>query len=1238
MYLRELKLQGFKSFADLTRLELQRGVTAIVGPNGCGKSNIADAIRWVLGEQSAKSLRAGAMQDVIFQGAAGRKPVNLCEVSLVFAECEDRLGMAYNEVEITRRVVRDGGSDYYINGKACRLKDIQRLFLDTGVGQVSYSFMLQGQIDQILSSNPSERRAIFEEAAGISKYKAQRREALGKLAQVDANLARVTDVIEEINRQMGSLRRQAAKALRYKRIRHRLTYLELASGAYRHGQIRAMVEKLENTTRFLQAEAAKVEKELQEGEAGLTGKRADRNALREQMQAVQNQIYALRSDKENAENRAEFAVVRKNDLQGRLTAIGEELERLTAEERALADKVAGEAEVKRSQMELFGDSDAVFQEKSSELSELQQQLSAAEADYARTRNATEVREGSLSRLRSNCTALELELQTYQVRHANLADEIKGLSDRGASLGEELGALVQAATDREATRTEQEFKVEEHKQAVRQLTGQYRDCQATVQGMERELAGLRAQIQVLEGLQERFEGFSEGVKAILKGALEGVLSTAHYMVFLKQVKVASRYTKGLERMLGVAGEGLLLLNDAPLTAVTTALRDRKLGWAGLLVGTGGGADSAVGAPLPRGLTAALDVVSSKDPAVTAFLNSYLAGCYYCENLEAFLEYWRAHPDFEFRMVVSLDGEWVDARGVVVAGKGKDTAASSYLERENQLTAHRAKQAEIEGARDSQREIAEQLQGQIDAAEKRVESQQALLAELVQEVGTLKVQRQGVERARLESIRSLDVKRAEIQKLESGREALEERMRHARSELEATEAAIEAGRKAVADKEAAVVALRERREQLRETFNEIKLEIAEKRQRLAVLDRGLSALEEKAQSVAQTRLQRQAETEAIRTQFEALDRERAERTAEAASIEAKLKQLTEAIEKDRVALQAVERSIDIIEEGFRGKRERYQNMTGELNTQSVELARQQSRLQFIEEELQREYEKAPGEIDWKQMLWQAGESLPERIRVDIEDESPDEMETEQERPAATAEELAALDDTDWAAVDEEAKGLRSRMQSMGPVNLVAIEEYKSLKERHSFLTGQSEDLWKSKEALVGAIDEINATSKALFTQTFEAVRENFKQTFDTLFGGGRSDLALVDNEDVLESGIDIMAQPPGTRLKTLALLSGGQKTMTAVALLFAIYMVKPSPFCVLDEIDAPLDDANIGRFTQMLEGFLDRSQFVIITHNKRTISVADTIYGATMQEKGVSRVISMRFNKNTGKAEVVENAQS
>jgi chromosome segregation protein len=1234
MYLKELRLHGFKSFADPTRLELERGVTAIVGPNGCGKSNIADAIRWVLGEQSAKSLRAGAMQDVIFQGTSNRKPVNLCAVSLVFSDCEAALGTAHNEVEVTRRVIRDGGSEYLLNGKACRLKDIHNLFLDTGIGQVSYSFMLQGQIDQVLSSNPGERRAIFEEAAGISKYKAQRREALNKLAQVDVNLARVTDVMEEVARQTGSLKRQAAKALRYQRIHHRLTRLDLAHHGFRHGEVREEADANRTKAAVLQREMESLNRELEAAEAGLASRREAALELRQRLEQAQKEVYEQRSEKENAANRAEMATVRRDDLEGRIRRIREELAQLAQEEELIAGKLAGEAKLKQEQMDLFGDSDGEFRKRSAELAELQKQLNAAETELSRDKQAVIVKDNAVSRLRSNCTSLELDLKTYQVRHANLAEEVQNLRNAHEVLQQELATLQRAVEAREADRASQSARMAELKQQREELTHAFRELQRTIQDTDRQRASLQAQTAVLEELQAKFEGFSEGAKAILQGKLGDLAPADGFTLFLKQLKVADGCTAAMELLLGSAADGLLLRDPRLLLPIARALAEGRLGRASLLLPPGVAERfPAPDAPLPGGIVAAGEVARSEDPGVRDFLDLYLSGCYIADDLEGFLQLREARPDFRFRLVVTRAGELIDARGLVLAGSTTAKKEnSSFLARQNQLKRFAKELAALDDAHERKRLEAGQLQGKIDAADKRIEEQGRLLAETGTELTTLAAQNQGLQRSIANNAGASETRAAELRKLEQHKEQSTGRLAVARRELDATEADIEAGKARVAAAEQRVESLRQEREALRERFDEVRFEVARKRQRLELLDRGLNELQRKSREAEQTRVKRMEEIEQLQEQVGALGTEAGRHAAAAKEIQARLDKLMAALDADRAALKEAEQRIAVVEEGFAPKRESQQRIAAELNKTEVALARQDSRLQFIREECQRAYQRDALEIDWRLELWKAGEALPERIRVDIEETTPEEMEALQERPDPTDEERAGLDPVDWAAVEAEINSLRTRVQTMGPVNVGAIDEYRELKERHAFLSAQSADLWQAKEQLLQAIDEINTTSQALFAETFEKIRKNFLFTFETLFGGGKADLTLVDAEDVLESGIDITAQPPGTRLRSLGLLSGGQKTMTAVALLFAIYMVKPSPFCVLDEIDAPLDDANIGRFTGMLEQFLEFSQFLIITHNKRTISVADTIYGATMQEKGVSRLVSMRFNKATGKAEV------
>lgn len=1236
MYLKELRLQGFKSFADPTRLDLRRGVTAIVGPNGCGKSNIADAIRWVLGEQSAKSLRAGAMQDVIFQGTSNRKPVNLCQVSLIFADCEDRLGDAYNEVEVTRKVVRDGGSDYYLNGKACRLKDIQRLFLDTGIGQVSYSFMLQGQIDQVLSSNPSERRAIFEEAAGISRYKAQRREALSKLTQVDANLARVTDVMEEVARQTGSLKRQAAKAMRYQRIHHRLVHLDLAHSAWQFSQLNTECKAQRQKTEVLAAEMERVAVELRAMEADLGSKREQVQALRSTMESAQQKVYQLRSEKETASNRREMAQARIADLNERAARLQDELRLLAEEEDAIAAKLAGEARLKQEQLSLFGNSDEDFQRRSADLTELQKRVGQAEGDLSRNKQALLVKEGSISRLRSNVTSLELDLKTYQVRHANLTEEIYRLNEERELAIKDRDTIERAREARSAERDTQSARMVEFKSAQQELTAQFRALQQQIQEKDRSRASLKAQVNVLQDLQAKLEGFSEGTRAVLQGKLDTVVGREDLLVLLEQVRVQDGFSGAIEQLLGAAADGIYLSKPAALPAIAAQLRDKRLGKASFVVAAAAAdtaAKSALGA-LPTGIRSALSLVRSEHAEIQRFLESFLNGCVVTDDLQVLLDHMAAHPDWKFSCAVTLEGEWVDGRGVIIVGAaGNKKPNSSFLGRQQQIKSLSAQLTQLDDEIERARLQTEQLQSRMDANDKRVEEQNALISELQQELTTLAAQREAAERGLRQGSQTLEAKTADLDKLESGKEASTAKLTAAKAELDAIENDIAGLKQAITEVEQQTEGLRHEREAMREQFNEARFEIAQKRQRLELLDRGLEELKRKSAENATGRQQRGAELESIAAQVKSLQAQGEEQALISSELDAALQKHMQALDRDRSALAEADQRLAVLDQGLAPKREAQARFSAEHNKAEVQFARLESRLQFLVEECQRNYERNPLQILWQHELWQAGDALPERIRVEIEEDSPEEVESVTERPDPTEEQLAELESgVDWETIGKEVQSLRQREQSMGPVNLSAIGEYKELKERHDFLSAQSSDLWKAKDELLKAIDEINATSQQMFAETFASIRTNFHFTFDKLFGGGRADLQLVDSGDVLESGIDITAQPPGTRLSSIGLLSGGQKTMTAVALLFAIYMVKPSPFCVLDEIDAPLDDANIGRFTDMLEGFLEFSQFLIITHNKRTIKVADTIYGATMQEKGVSRMISMRFNRATGDAEI------
>ena len=1233
MYLKEIVISGFKSFADRTRLDLRRGMTAVVGPNGCGKSNIVDAIRWVLGEQSAKALRGASMQDVIFEGTDKRKALPVCEVALTFTDCEAELGTAFNEVEISRRVSREGGSDYYINGKISRLKDIQRLFANTGVGRVSYSFMLQGQIDQVLSTNPAERRTIFEEAAGITLYKAQRKEALNKLALVDTNLARVTDVIEEVSRQIGSLKRQASKALRYQRINHRLSHLDLAFSAYRHSNLRESIEQISSSADALRQKLKTHTDSLESDELALTQQKSGRGELSEKMQDLQQRVYNLRSEKENADNQAEFADIRCGDLQGRIAELRKEIDDLEEQKSSLAKRAEDEAENKQLQLGVVDDSDRIFQDRSKDLVKAQEGLGTMEAELQEGRQSVLLAENRINRARSRCTTLEVDLKTYQVKHASLTETIIELKNQGEVLSQGLLEIQRVFEKRQNDQQRSQAALESAKKASENVLVQFRNLQEAIQDQDRSIARKTAQLNILEGLQAKFEGFGEGAKAILEDQLNDLVAKDNVAIVSKELKVKKPYTKALEVLLGSAVEALFIGDcDKALSVIDRLDRD-ALGRACLQIEINA-AQSTPKAQLADNLVPAISVVSVREDALNEPVRRLLSRCYFADSLEEFMEFWKVTPEFNFLFVATKDGEIIDCRGLIHGGRTSGKMASNVLAREAEIRQLRTAIDTERKELNNRRKEASDLDENRNSAESTVDSERQKLSELNSEISVLNSEQQA-QKERIEQ-NSLQHQASEeqIKELDEHHGDSVCELEEAQKELKTSEIGLSDERQAVASLEETIHQARETRDHKREAVADVRLELAERKQRLESLDRSLNEVERESGSLQERILRRNQEIDTIHEQISKLKGNRVSESDKSVELEKTLSIATEQLEQDKVALKAMDRTISDIDAGLSERRGTSRALDQELSKLDVRLAEERSQLGFIESSAQGNYQIELQAIDWKSELWEAGIEFDKRVNLDQVDD-PDQItaQAKQERKDPTQEDLAEMDRTDWSQVEAEVQELKGRITSMGPVNLDAIGEYTDLKERHDFLKKQSEDLWNSKNALVKTIDEINETSQSLFRDTFEQVKKNFAFTYDKLSGGGFADLQLIDSEDPLESGIEIIARPPGTRLKSVSLLSGGQRTMAAVALLFAIYMVRPSPFCVLDEIDAALDDANIGRFCETLQGFTSKSQFLIITHNKRTISNADTVFGVTMPEKGVSTLISMRFNKDSNSPDLV-----
>ena len=1245
MYLKNLTILGFKSFADKTSLNFQPGVTAIVGPNGCGKSNVSDAIRWVLGEQSAKALRGGEMADVIFTGTDGRKPLGMAEVSLTIGGFDQEhlkaagVDMAYNEVTVTRRVFRDGNSEYFINKTGCRLKDIQQLFMGTGVGRTSYSIMAQGNITQILSSKPEDRRMVFEEAAGITRFKSQKKESLRKLEYTEQNLLRVSDLIREVKRQIGSLQRQAGKARRYKALAIELQHLDTQLARHQFDVLQTEItgrqelgEKLRLDIESANENVLRVENEI----AQLRDRIAE---LDEEISASQQRSLELKAEGEHHESRIRFNQERLQELASQhgkaLTDITQAEERRRAAEDELAS-VTGRLAASQSALERHR---ADLQKKHEALHEVEARLSQRQEQLRHGQSGAFGAAQQISKLRNEINALDLQKQGNVVRLEKLSAEKIQLEEERARLE---ARLQEFAANVEADKLNMQSSrgtVEQRQARLREIQSELTNVGQELDGLLHKQAELRSRLHVLEQLEAGHEGFSDGTLAALTKT-DAVLGS-----LADKIRVPDQYVAAIEAALGHHLQLVLterpeaaqeILNDlsankrgrasiAPLEFARnghTAFGETHLEGGGLtpLVispangdhdGNGNGHSSSnpfiqqSNYPVP-----ASSVVEAEEP-VRLLVGRLLGGTRIVPDLAAATTAWEdAKGAFHF---VTLGGELLSSHGIYTGGyaNGAGKAPGSILGRKNQI-------ADLESAvRQLQDRIAElsrrkgalqsehtELQATLQQAQTELRAQEVAIASREGEFkaleASLQVLRQKIETVtyELESLAAHDQEgrgkratlAAEVSDAEAREKNFQDQVTTLTADLEGLRAARETAnayltetKVSLAAEEQLCTSFRQQQQPLQQRIGELIHLADQRRQELGVF--------------AQRKVQWETEIEESRRYIDKVQHEREfvnARTAESQG------------QRD-----AVEQQLQARENGLREERKRLGDLQTQRGAIDVELAQKAMAVQNLRERIFQKYQLNLDDI------------RSECITITIVEEGPPQVQT------LTPDEMAAAGAaTDWNAVAEQVSALQRRLDEIGPVNLVAIEEYEETEQRHQFLTTQHDDLVKAKDQLMEIINRINVQTREMFTETFEKIRDNFRVMFTEVFGGGKADLLLVNDGDVLESGIDIVARPPGKQLQSISLLSGGEQTMTAVALLFSIYQVKPSPFCVLDELDAPLDESNINRFIKVLQRFIAQSQFVIITHNKRTIAMADILYGVTMQEHGVSKIVSVKFHKSDG----------
>jgi chromosome segregation protein len=1226
MYLKNLTVLGFKSFADKTSLNFQPGVMAIVGPNGCGKSNVSDSIRWVLGEQSAKALRGTEMADVIFNGTDGRKPLSMAEVSLTLGNVDHEhlkaagVELTYDEVTVTRRVFRDGGSEYFINRTPCRLRDIQQLFMGTGMGRASYSIMAQGHITQILSSKPDDRRLIFEEAAGITKFKAQKKEALRKLEYTEQNLLRVADLVREVKRQIGSLQRQAGKARRYKQISQELQFLETQLA-------RHQFDVLQTDIRERQQKAARLREEIESGTTGIQQAEHEIATLREQLIALEHEAslkqqhgLELKGEAERHENRIQFNERRLVELETQNAAalgdIAQSEERQRASEAELAEvsqRLATSEASLAQQQEALQSRQEALREMEEEIRQRQEALRAAQSRAFATAQ-------ELSKLRNELNALDLQKQGNIVRIEKLASEQVQLEEERQRLETRLSEFAANVEAEKLSIQTKRGTVEERQQRLKQVQQDIARITQEVDALLRTQAEKRSRLNVLEQLDESHEGFSSGTLAALRQSQSVLGSLAD------RIRVPDRYVTAIENALGHNLQTVLTEKPEAAQQIITDLNTSKKGRASIaaleikcpdaaqLVFPGDMSPAGNGEAQPAApdtdstVVHALSVVQAES-SVDGLVRGLLGRTFIVSDLStATANIQNGHAGCDF---VTYDGELLNRHGIYTGGNQSNNGGSkpgSILGRKNQI-------AELQA-------VLAQLQEQINEASRQRGAMQSEITELqagLQEAQTELRQQEVAIATRQGEFNALQNSRRMLyQKIETvafEAESLssqdnEGREKHSAlvarcSELDAAQ---QAAQQAVAEISADLEGQRQQREAANAALTESRVGLATEQQIMASLRQRTQTLEQRLTELARITRQRQDEISAC------IER-RAQAQAENADSRSRITTLQKEREETSVQItdilqrkQACEADVARRDEALRELRRNVGDQQQQRSTVEIELAQKEMSIQNLRERIQQKYHLVLDDI------------RSECITITLADEGAPKVQTLSPEDMAQAG-LA----TDWDAISGQVTALQTRIDEMGPVNLVAIEEYEETEQRYQFLSQQHNDLETAKVQLLEVITRINTQTREMFLQTFTQIRQNFQVMFTEVFGGGKADLRLVDENDVLESGIEIVARPPGKQLQSITLLSGGEQTMTAVSLLFSIYQVKPSPFCVLDELDAPLDESNINRFLRILKRFLEHSQFIIITHNKRTMGMADVLYGVTMQEQGVSKIVSVKFHK-------------
>lgn len=1181
MYLKRIETIGFKSFADKTVVEFEQGVTAVVGPNGSGKSNISDAIRWVLGEQSAKSLRGGKMEDIIFTGTSTRKPLNFAEVTLVLDNSCQSLPIDYEEVSITRRVYRTGDSEYLINKQKVRLKDVVDLIMDTGIGHDSLSIISQDKVKAIVEARVEDRRVIIEEAAGVLKYKMRKKEATRKLESTSDNLSRVQDIIFELEDQVEPLRKQSEQAEKYMVLKQECSDSEISVLAY---DIKTLNDQMERSKK----ERKDVEFEHVSINAKIANDERRRDTLKQNQQAQERQLEQLQA---NLVETSEWI----QKLQGQRDVLKERHKNASSNKEELAEQQAQlESRLETSQVELKTAEEAMT--KTNTLLETKQaQLQKVSEEYQHleenlksqldtTRDAYFEDVNRLASVKNQYIAINQQIKRTEATLERInEDEEKALLDRDA--------LTQEQETFKSQHEKFETSLKEKRDLYQQL---YKEHQQRLKQTEMEtnrhrhlthqLDKMNNRLQWLEDAQKDFSGFNEGVKKILKAREQGQVSGIEGAV-AELVTVPKELELAMDVVLGPVMQQIVTTNDDSAKKAIDFLKKHHAGRATFLP-----LNVIKSRLLPidvqnriQGNQDVVGVASQLvgyDNRYRQIVENILGNIIVTKDLNV-AKNLAKQLNYRYR-IVTLEGDVINAGGAMTGGAVK-RQGSSLLRQKNEIEDCQRQIQQLTDELEQSKVLQEEWAQTVKQSEKELQKVQLAgerLKEKMSEVNQQKLAFEYREKSQNEREQLLRIERreheAELKQLVEKNNQLAEDRLVLEQRIEEAKAAIETLEEQLEQQE-------ELKSQLLQQMTELKVDVAK--------------LETALHSECATFERLKGETEQARTRLKELldkiaeseqallgnDDEVVELEANLAEKKEKREGIIERIQDQRVTLTKVSQELETLEREVRESHKVQQKMAESLNQLDVSIGKVDVEMDIMIKKLEEEYQMTFDHANENYPLKGSIEEIKSRIR-----------------------------------------SIKGQIAALGEINLGAIQEYQRVKERYDFLTTQRDDLIEAKATLEETINEMDQEMTVKFKETFDLVREQYMEIFKKLFGGGSADLVLTDPHDLLHTGVEIVAQPPGTKLKTSNLLSGGQKALTSIALLFAILKVRTVPFCVLDEVEAALDEANVSRYANYLKAFSNETQFIVITHRKGTMEKADVLYGVTMQERGVTKLVSVRMD--------------